>query len=379
MQEVDRKMLEKNKLRENEISENTAKTEESVKSIENDNTKKSIPEKKIIKNQDEFPTVQEVDKMMNEKHKELETQLSDKSDDKNLYQTVSKNNSGIIDPFSIKSAKADTSQNDLNKRNLAKENMSHHAGRKKHSAKKNEHMKYVLFTAIAIIIGILLPTIINRSNTTADIFNKAISYQKDKEYKKAIKNYYEFYEKSSDAKEKIKALYYIGLCYYSEKQYNPALKIFSKISELDISQFYSGVSLYWIGVVFKHQGIYNKSIEHFNQMIVKYPDNPMIVEGYKNILEIKIKMSDWNTVIDICKTLLSFKDANIEGDIYYYLGLAYEQLKFYEAADKYYRILVDNTNYDPAYIKLARQKLYDRISSSKNSGDTEIQLKNIDE
>ena len=336
-----------------------------------------IPEKKIIRSQDEFPSVAEVDDLMREKYKLPVEPKADSIPVEKQFQMpgVLLEKSIGINPFGSKISSSSDKVKDFQKISSSIHSDSHNIERKKHSAKQNEHIKYLFFAVIAVIAGLTLAIILNRTNTTSDIFYNAVSFQKNKDFKSAIHNYYKYYEKSAGPREKIKALYYIGLCYYSDKQYNQALKIFLKITSLESTPFYSGVSLYWIGVIYKTQGIFNKSIEYFNQLIVKYPDNPMIVESYKNILEIKIKMSDWNNVIDICKTLLSFKDANIDGDIYYFLALSYEQLRFQEAADKYYRILVENTNYDQQYVKLARQKLYNRLASLKNNGDTEIPLK----
>ncbi len=340
----------------NEIQEKTGENDKSYSINAPQIEIKEVQKKTIIRNND-FPSKTEIDAKLT--YKTCQT-LENKID---IMDTI---NNDLVQDTTERNNSDETINISDNSRIKSTQNEYYFSA----------NFKLLFFFILSISCVLLLTVLLNKKNYINNSLDKAANYHKKKNYIKAFQYYQKYYEKTESMPEKVKTLYNMALCCYSNGDYSNSMNYFKNISTLDVNSFYSEIALFWTGVIYKKQGVFNKANEQFNNLIIKYPDNPMVIESYKNILEIKMKMNDWKNIIDICKTLLNFTEANIDGDIYYLIGLSYEKMGFSEAADKYYKIIIDNNNYDPKYVKLARQNLQNRVSLTNNIYDT--MQKNID-
>ena len=180
-----------------------------------------------------------------------------------------------------------------------------------------------------------------------------------------------YYEKAELKEEKIKGLYYTGVCNLAMKDYTTASQFLKKTLDyyetniensntpaMEAEDLYPGLSHYWLGKILLDQKMYLEAIEEFNNIVLKYPDNPLYSNAYLNILLANLDMQKWERVVELGKILLTLKEANYDGSVYYYLAMAYENMNLYDMSDKYYKILIESSNFDSKYSLLARKKMY---------------------
>ncbi len=264
--------------------------------------------------------------------------------------------------------------NQYNEQNLSSQNNELFKVKKIYHNQQKNYFKLSLYLVLPVFVGIFFALFLNKNDATESIWNEAVEFHNQKKYIKAIEMYLKYYEKSEFSEDKIKGLYYTAVCNLALKDYTTASQFFKKTldinlyknnfssSELSEDIIYFGLSHYWLGKIMMDQKMYIEAIEEFNNVIVKYPDNPIYTNAYKNILFANIELKKWEKVIELSKILLTLRDANLDGSVYYYMALAYENMNILDLAGKYYRILIDGNNFDPKYSGYARKKIYNYLT-----------------
>ncbi|HPG30932.1 MAG TPA: tetratricopeptide repeat protein [bacterium] len=245
----------------------------------------------------------------------------------------------------------------------------------------NNYLKIALFIFIPVAIGIFFALFANSESGAESIWNDAIEMHNQKKYVQAIEFYLKYFEKAEYKEEKIKGLYYTGVCNLAMKDYTTASQFFKKTLDYyetnadgfyqasGYKDLYSGLAHYWLGKILLEQKMYLEAVEEFNNVVLKYPDNPVYSKAYLNILLSNVEMGKWERVVELGKTLLTLKESNIDGGVYYYLAVAYENMNLFDLAEKYYRILIENNNFDSKYSLSAKKKIYNYAPIIRETGN----------
>lgn len=149
------------------------------------------------------------------------------------------------------------------------------------------------------------------------------------------------------------AQYYLAMTYFNRKQYYLAAYEFSKLirdipasSFVPDAQFQLAESYYRQTPHFSlDQTFSKKAIEEFQSFINYFPTNPKVAEAENKIKEMNDKLAE--------KEFTS--------------GLIYERMEYYNAAIKYYSMVVD-TYHDSRF---APEALYNRIKLENSKGQME--------
>lgn len=181
------------------------------------------------------------------------------------------------------------------------------------------------------------------SMTAEQHYNYAMSLYNDEDYEYAVPEFQAILLNNPGSSIFDDSQFHLAMSYFNRRQYYLAAYEFSKLirdipasSYVPDAQFMLGESYYRQSPHYSlDQTFTKKSIEEFQAFISYFPTNPKAPEAEKKIKEMNDKLAE-----------KEFRS-----------GVVYERMEYYNAAIKYYTIVVD-TYHDTKY---APEALYNRM------------------
>jgi len=214
-------------------------------------------------------------------------------------------------------------------------------------------IKKLLPLAVLVLLSACSAKIDTSLMKPEEHFNYAMKLFTDEDFDLAIPEFQSILLNNAGSSVYDDAQYYLAMTYFNRKQYYLAAYEFSKLirdipasSFVPDAQFQLGESYYRQTPHYSLDQVFSKkAIEEFQAFINYFPTNPKVAEAENKIKELNDKLAE--------KEFTS--------------GLVYERMEYYNAAVKYYSMVIDNFH-DSRY---APEALYKRIKIEIDKGQLE--------
>lgn len=214
-------------------------------------------------------------------------------------------------------------------------------------------IKRIFPLALLVLIAACSGKVDTSTMTAEQHFNYAMSLFNEEDYEYAIPEFQSILLNNAGSSVYDDAQYYLSMSHFKRKQYYLAAYEFSKlVRDIPASTFVPDAQYMLAESYYKQlphyaldQTFTKKSIEEFQAFINYFPTNPKVAEAEKKIKEMNDRLAE-----------KEFKSAVI-----------YERMEYYNAAIKYYSIVVD-TYHDTKY---APEALYNRMKLEYDKKQTQ--------
>lgn len=201
-----------------------------------------------------------------------------------------------------------------------------------------------LFPLAVLIVFTACSGKVDTSSMTAEQhYNYAMSLYNDEDYEYAVPEFQAILLNNAGSSIYDDSQFYLSMSHFKRKQYYLAAYEFSKLIRDIPASSYVPEAQYMLGESYYKQSPHysldqtftKKAIEEFQAFINYFPTNAKAVDAEKKIKEMNDKLAE-----------KEFRS-----------GLVYERMEYYNAAIKYYTIVID-TYHDTKY---APEALYNRM------------------